>query len=378
MQARYKIEAQKNCLFHIQSLMLLYAPLIKPIATSVYLTLLSLDGSVIEQDLLLKQCHLSFGKWEEARSSLERFGLLKTYRNPLNHDHILALYSPLSGPVFLNHDMYGRALFSLVGSAHFDWLKMQFAKKEIDDAFVDISASFDAKVLDDWNSNQEELFSQKQTGIEGVENFDFDLFLKGLDRIFPLRQRTPETLSRIAKLALVHGISEVSMRRLVQRSIHPQTKRLNFETLHQLCIQTSKVDRKASEGYSISPVQFLQNKQPGIPVSSGDKQLIDILCTKYELPIEIVNCLIEYTLKQTNGQLPSTYVQKVATSWIRMGIDTLDKAKQQMQGQNKSSFVKQKTNDLPEWYANTKPEEADQDLLKQLQALQKEKKGETS
>ncbi len=70
----------------------------------------------------------------------------------------------------------------------------------------------------------------------------------------------------------------------------------------------------------------MQNKQKGIPVVKSDQALIERLCTQFQLSVEVVNTLIEYTLQQTHQQFSRNYVEKVAASWVRLGVDSRKKA----------------------------------------------------
>ena len=46
---------------------------------------------------------------------------------------------------------------------------------------------------------------------------------------------------------------------------------------------------------------------------------------------EVINVLIEQCLQNTSGRLDKNYVEKVATSWIRQGIDSFEKAQNAQQ-----------------------------------------------
>lgn len=76
----------------------------------------------------------------------------------------------------------------------------------------------------------------------------------------------------------------------------------------------------------MSPVKFLQNKQNGISVVKSDQALIERLCTEFQFPVEVVNTLIEYTLQQTHQQFSRNYVEKVAASWVRLHVDSRNRA----------------------------------------------------
>ena len=46
---------------------------------------------------------------------------------------------------------------------------------------------------------------------------------------------------------------------------------------------------------------------------------------------EVVNVLIEYVLETTNQRFTRNYVEKVAGVWVRLGIDTKEKALAQIE-----------------------------------------------
>jgi replication initiation and membrane attachment protein len=63
---------------------------------------------------------------------------------------------------------------------------------------------------------------------------------------------------------------------------------------------------------------------------------------------EVVNVLIEQCLENTNQKLSKDYVEKVATTWIRQKVETLEDALKQKENQNfsKKKTVKKRKNEL--------------------------------
>ena len=63
---------------------------------------------------------------------------------------------------------------------------------------------------------------------------------------------------------------------------------------------------------------------------------------------EVVNVLIEQCLENTNQKLSKDYVEKVATTWIRQKVETLEDALKQKENQNfsKKKAVKKRKNEL--------------------------------
>ena len=45
----------------------------------------------------------------------------------------------------------------------------------------------------------------------------------------------------------------------------------------------------------------------------------------YRLPAEVINVLIDYALKATDQKFSRSFVEKVASSWARLKIDTKEK-----------------------------------------------------
>ena len=123
----------------------------------------------------------------------------------------------------------------------------------------------------------------------------------------------------------------------------------------------------------MSPVKFLQNKQNGIPVVKSDQILIERLCKEFQFPIEVVNTLIEYTLQQTNQQFSRNYVEKVAASWVRLGVDSRKRALSiinQSPAGNKNYKNTEKVV-LDEKFYTQKEEKSDTQIQQEMLELQK-------
>ncbi len=184
----------------------------------------------------------------------------------------------------------------------------------------------DVSILDSWNESKEIAYEKVKPTINQKYNFDFATLFKGMDRVFPVRYRTNENLDRIAQMAQIYGIDAKDMRRYVQRSINPSTHVFDLDKLKEMVMRNRKVMETSKDPYQMPPVKFLQNKQNGIPVVKSDQALIERLCTQFQLSVEVVNTLIEYTLHQTHQQFSRNYVEKVAASWVRLGVDSRKKA----------------------------------------------------
>ena len=357
---------------------LLYLPLIKSDAFVVYEVLYSMQNnqSPIESDQILKLCDMNARRFQKARETLEEFSLLKTYYDAIHVSYVFHLYPPKTPNVFLRHDTMGRLLIHVLGSQRYNELSVHFAKDagEIEN-MTDITKEMDISRLDGWNESKEitlARYKPKEQLNNPMYPFDFDVFLQGMERIFPYRLRTKENLSRIAQLASIYGINEKDMKKYVQRSINPNTHEFNLDQLETLTSKNRTVSSEQKDPYSMAPVQFLLAKQQGAALAQSDKKLVEKLCTDYSFPYDVVNVLIEYVLDRTNQQFTSNYVEKVASTWARLGIKNREAALSYVTSEKKEY----NQTSLPSWYDEIPEEKASAESLAKALEFQKKLKGE--
>ena len=318
-----------RCIEHLsseqrQSLNLLYGPLIGKNSICLYEFLGSIQNSVELEDVYLL-LNMNASQFDIARNHLEQYHLIETYVHEANM--LILLYAPLLPDSFLCHETYSRLYLASVGAKCFDKVKAMLHKdKTVSSSYTKVESPLDVSILDAWNESKEIAYEKVKPTIKQKYDFDFVTLFKGMDRIFPVRLRTSENLDRIAEMAKIYGIDAKDMRKYVQRSTNPSTHVFDLEKLKDMVMRNRKVMEVSKDPYKMSPVKFLQNKQNGIPVVKSDQALIERLCKEFQFPIEVVNTLIEYTLRQTNQQFSRNYVEKVAASWVRLGVDSRQKA----------------------------------------------------
>lgn len=318
-----------RCIEHLsseqrQSLNLLYGPLIGKNSICLYEFFGSIQNSVELEDVYLL-LNMNASQFDIARNHLEQYHLIETYVHEA--DMLILLYAPLLPDSFLCHETYSRLYLASVGAKCFDKVKaMLYKDKMVSSSYTKVESPLDVSILDAWNESKEIAYEKVKPTIKQKYDFDFATLFKGMDRIFPIRLRTTENLDRIAEMAKIYGIDAKDMRKYVQRSTNPSTHVFDLEKLKDMVMRNRKVMEVSKDPYKMSPVKFLQNKQNGIPVVKSDQALIERLCKEFQFPIEVVNTLIEYTLRQTNQQFSRNYVEKVAASWVRLGVDSRKKA----------------------------------------------------
>ncbi len=365
-----------RCIEHLsseqrQSLNLLYGPLMGKNSICLYELLGSIQNLVELEDVYLL-LNMNASQFDIARNRLEQYHLIETYVH--EGDMLILLYAPLLPDSFLCHETYSRLYLASVGAKCFDKVKaMLYKDKTVSSSYTKVESPLDVSILDSWNESKEIAFEKVKPTIKQKYDFDFATLFKGMDRIFPVRLRTSENLDRIAEMAKIYGIDAKDMRKYVQRSTNPSTHVFDLEKLKDMVMRNRKVIEVSKDPYKMSPVKFLQNKQNGIPVVKSDQALIERLCKEFQFPIEVVNTLIEYTLQQTNQQFSRNYVEKVAASWVRLGVDSRKKALDiinQSPLENKRDKKAEKVV-LDDKFYTQKEEKSDAQLHKEMLELQK-------
>ena len=365
-----------RCIEHLsseqrQSLNLLYGPLMGKNSICLYEFFGSIQNLVELEDVYLL-LNMNASQFDIARNRLEQYHLIETYVH--EGDMLILLYAPLLPDSFLCHETYSRLYLASVGAKCFDKVKaMLYKDKTVSSSYTKVESPLDVSILDSWNESKEIAFEKVKPTIKQKYDFDFATLFKGMDRIFPVRLRTSENLDRIAEMAKIYGIDAKDMRKYVQRSTNPSTHVFDLEKLKDMVMRNRKVMEVSKDPYKMSPVKFLQNKQNGIPVVKSDQALIERLCKEFQFPIEVVNTLIEYTLQQTNQQFSRNYVEKVAASWVRLGVDSRKKALDiinQSSLENKRDKKVEKVM-LDDKFYTQKEEKSDAQLHKEMLELQK-------
>lgn len=131
------------------------------------------------------------------------------------------------------------------------------------------------------------------------------------------------------------------MRKLVSQSMNLKDNTLNLEVLKRKARSfQGEWKQEEKDIYKLPPVRFLQNLQRGIAVSNTDKKLIESLLHDFQMQPDVVNVLIEYVLEKTNQKLTKSYVEKIAGEWVRLQIDTSQKAFEHIANDKQKKLIK--------------------------------------
>ena len=346
-----------------QLLTLFYQPLTGPDPISLYLILWA-EGEDYTTDkmthyYLMNVLGMSVRSIFEARIALEAIGLLRTWRKDENDSRtfIYELVRPLEAREFFADPLLSMFLFSKIGEQAYRKLRNRFCKQVDKQGFSEVTRTF-TDVYKPVHTNVPQDILEERDTEQGYpfyyEQFDFDLLRTGLsEQLVPSSALTAEARQMIAKLAFLYRLSPLEMQKVVVLALD-DTMKIPLERLKKAAADYYKItiskdapklaktfdskqappdDAKRSKEQELlnylettPPIQVLRDINKGKEPILASVQLAEDLITKHDMPIGVVNVLLEYVMLTTDMRLPTKYVEKIADHWIRKDLKTAKEA----------------------------------------------------
>ena len=346
-----------------QLLTLFYQPLTGPDPISLYLILWA-EGEDYTTDkmthyYLMNVLGMSVRSIFEARIALEAIGLLRTWRKDENDSRtfIYELVRPLEAREFFADPLLSMFLFSKIGEQAYRKLRNRFCKQVDKQGFSEVTRTF-TDVYKPVHTNVPQDILEERDTEQGYpfyyEQFDFDLLRAGLsEQLVPTSALTAEARQMIAKLAFLYRLSPLEMQKVVVLALD-DTMKIPLERLKKAAADYYKItiskdapklaktfdskqappdDAKRSKEQELlnylettPPIQVLRDINKGKEPILASVQLAEDLITKHDMPIGVVNVLLEYVMLTTDMRLPTKYVEKIADHWIRKNLKTAKEA----------------------------------------------------
>jgi len=320
---------------------------------------------------------------QNAFERLEQVSLIQKYVRESSdlQEFIYVLESPLTIKEFLSHEVLGRAFYKKAGQAEFEAIKQQYLPTTFDKSdFLEISAAFSKSNLLEWDNQYEQAYAKQRPLAEESRlinlSFDTKRFLRNCSTlIFPLELRTSEAVRTIEELGTVYGISEDQMIRLVGKCVNYNKNIVDLDMLRRRMTKEEPNDMKLPEDrYQWPCVLFLKQLQNGVEPADVDKRLLSRLVSELRLQPAVVNVLIEHVLNQNNMRLSKAYVEKIASTWVRLNITTVEAAKAEVlnvKSSKKATNSKSRTDVLPTYNQDETPQKQNTDRSELLQRIKK-------
>lgn len=423
MVALYKelqpIDAYKIMLSHPfsdydrQLLTLFYQPLVGSDAISLFMVLWADADQESEYNHyhLMNILTMPLGPIFKARISLEAIGLLRTYVKQEGESRcfLYELSPPLDAKTFFEDPLLATFLFSKIGEQAYRNLRRRFTEPEEEvEKFVEVSRSF----LDVYKPVNPGVHANFE-GVENVvsrksprnvpfeeEQFDYDLMQAGLsEQMVPRSSLADISRELFAKLAFLYSLTPIDMQKVVMMALDENLK-----------LPEARLRRSAAEFYkmnvsknapTLEPV-FTEQKEPSNPKAemsredellhylestppaqmlrdlngkepmSVDVQLAERLINTHELPVGVVNVLLQYVYLRNDGKITNNFVERIASHWMNKKVSSAKEAmvlsrkdhdkymKWKNEGQQSNVRQGKRPERVPDWfYKKEKPKKVE-------------------
>ena len=392
------------------NLIMLYEPIMGPLAVSLYLTLWrdlknnSFKSEEYNHHHLMCLMKLDLKSIKEARCALESLGLLKTYVKKGDiYSYVYELYSPMSPREFLNHPVLNVVLYNNIGKMEYEAIKKSYEKKSMSlSEYEDITSSLNMTFASSNVLPEVDATERVKQNIQAKNVIDFDMLIASIPKdILNEKAFNKRTRELIENLAFVYNLDTIEFSEIIKNVINErgfivadELRKLarNYYTYHnngKLPTLVYKKDKnKTLENMSkrdkiiyvfenTKPYDFLKSKYHGITPTSRDLKLLETLCCDLNLKPAVVNVLIDYVLKKNDNKLNKNFVEAIAGQWVRSGVktakDAMSLAEKEQKKLNAVTPVSAKTKEeVPVWFkTEIKRNEATAEEQKELEELMK-------
>jgi len=345
-----------------QSLLFLYQPLAGPEAVNTYLLLHALAERKPDEQwrhrFILSLTGWTMDEFLQARHRLEGLGLMRSYAEAGEARRMhYRLVLPLEPRQFFASDVLAVMLLNRVGEFQYRWLHHALCPRRPDvtaGEWTEVSRSFHDVYPPLAPGDLLQADGMAEMSEDGTEpelplgDWPFDaLYMRSrVGAVFGLDKHwNRQAEERIVQLARLYRLSEDEMARLIQEHLFARDafdweqfrrdvvnwaqKRVRIvpmqknERLSREKSALSNAERHRQDLESISPYALLYAYSDGAKVADSDLRLVKSLLEDYKLNPGVVNVLIEYVMFTNNYKLPKSLVEKIASHWKRLRIETV-------------------------------------------------------
>ena len=332
----------------------LYLPIIGSEAYSVYLSLyhffdLTQKIAGFLHDDLLGYLQMDSSKFLMARMKLEAIGLLEVYRketqdqsSQLKVSYVYLLLPPASPKKFFS-DIFLRSLLNnAIGNKRYFFLQSYFqvTQKELDDSFVNITTPFDhvfsVDVKEGDASLQPITASLEDKSYKSQYSFDKKMLIKALKDVQYDTKIIEPYIKDIENLCVLYGPKLKDVIQLILQNtssdgdFYLNLFNKDIRSLKKFSARTRNTDSDTPSGNSeiarlvgffntITPVEYLAVRFDGNPAPFMLKE-IEHLKNDLSYTNPIINVVLDYCLRKTNGEFNAEYIDKVAYTLSSLNV----------------------------------------------------------
>ncbi|HBS10326.1 MAG TPA: hypothetical protein DEA28_01130 [Firmicutes bacterium] len=357
LRSRYKIKTTTfiNNSDYNEFLYTLYLPLIGYKAVFLYELLINLVKYGIKEiylDDLIKETTLSTQDFFFERKVLESISLISFYKKS-DLEYMIIINGIHSPKNFFNDDIFKGLLINRIGE---DKVLSLMEHYKIDDdttSYKNISSSINDNFIVDFDYNSlkvgEDIKLVSNNKAQIKDDFSDSIFfnyLKEKSNINP-SAITLEELKKIHNCGVIYDLNEKIMAQITIDSIDLEKKigekvdiskvfdrakkeivaakhynKKIYKNNNAIVSGNSDIAKDVQYYQTISPRALLRERQNGVEPVASDISIIDYLELNMDLPIPVINVIIDYTLKRLDNKLNRAYIEKVAASLKRKKCET--------------------------------------------------------
>lgn len=315
----------------MESLVLLYQPLFSYPALSLYLTLYEYGRYETEIQVrdLTHMLQINTTDLKHYRTELERFALVRTFDTGAL---TLVLVPPLCPHDFLQHPTFGRLFAIVKGNEQFIGHCTRYRKNTVTTPDNEISASFDLSRLSTWDESLEATYNTERdesTSIDRKHKFDVEAFFKSISYVmYPHEFRTADVKEKVGVFGSFYNLNYSDMKSVLMASTNFDTGDFDAKKFQYLIEKNhgTQTVESVSDPYELDPVSFLAYKQEHTYIIDADRKLLKSLEHNFGFDNKVINVLVEYILETNDKNLNRGFVEKIASSWKRRGVKSLEDA----------------------------------------------------
>lgn len=395
-------------------LTMLYQPIVGSTAINLYFTLWSfLDRNEVKSlewthHHLMVNMGISLECIIEAREKLEGIGLVRTHfkRDNINH-FVYELYSPIDSYQFFNNPILNIALYNNLGKQEYEKTLSYFKIHRVNlNGYEDITCKFndiyETTIGKNLEYDYENIRRQNKLGFSVTPKFDLNSVISMIpEEMLNHVSITKETKELIHKLSFIYDLNEDSIRYIMSNSIN-EKHNIDKEMLRENCRKyysfenagklpsliyrnqpeylrkpVGDVSKRAQAIYyfeTTSPYDFLYEKNNNNEPSSRELKIIESLMVDFNMNPGVVNVLIDYVLRINENKLVKSFIDSIASQWVRSKIETVEQAMNlaEKEYRNKKTTTKSKQEiKVPTWFNKNLEEssvsnEEEQEFLEKL------------
>lgn len=398
-------------------LTMLYQPIIGGVATGLYFTLWAyLDKNDLFSNEwthhhLMTNMRTRLSDIAEARQKLEAIGLLKTYVKKGNvNSYVYELYSPVSASEFVSNPILGVTLYNNVGDTEYDKIIEYFkipkvSLKEYDEITCKFTDIFESTNYSNFEIIDNDIKRTNSNKLKLISKIDIaSIFSLIPEEMFNQRSVTKDTKELIYKLGFIYDFDEERMSELIRNSLNEKKaidkillknnarKYYQFENngklpsliyrnqpeyLRNPVGDNSKKAKLIYQFETTSPYDFLAVKNNGVKPNKNDLALLEHLLLDMDMQPGVVNVLVDYVLKINDNKLTKSFVEVIASQWMRSKVETVESAMKLAEKEYKmrktNKYQIKNKEEKPEWFdKEIKAKEASDEEIKMMEELLKE------